>query len=306
MRVMMRLALLGVLAGGLPLVAQVPVEGPVETHATVSVESKQPLQLDPTMIKVEVNGHQTPLTDLARVRPASVQVAILIDDGLRTSFASQLNDMKEFITSLPPGVQVLVGYMRSGSVDTPNGFSTDHAAVAAALHVPSSSAGISGSPYFCLSDFAKKWPSPDPAARFVLMLTNGVDPYNGSTSVMNQDSPYVEAAQNDAARAGIAVYAIAYHDAGMGGGSASFSGQSYLQQVAEATGGRSLYNGNMNPVSLKPFLVEFGSALAESYTATFMAHANNEKANTLTRLKITTSQPKLKLHAPEVVRPGGQ
>src|SRR6185312_9918893 len=188
MRVIMQLTLVSVLAGAATLVAQIPVEGPVETHATISVEAKQPLQLDPTMIKVEVNGHQTPLTNLSRVRPSSAQVAILIDDGLRTSFANQLGDMKQFITSLPPGVQVLVGYMRNGSVDTSGGFSTDHAAVAGMLHVPLSSAGISGSPYFCLSDFAKKWPSSDPGVRFVLMLTNGVDPYNGSTSIANQDS----------------------------------------------------------------------------------------------------------------------
>jgi len=306
MRVMMTFALVGVLAGVVPLVAQIPVEGPVETHATISVEAKQPPQLDPAMIKVEVNGHQTPLTGLARVRPASAQVAILIDDGLRTSFSNQLGDLRQFITSLPPGVQVLVGYMRSGSVDAPDGFSTDHEAVAAQLHVPLASPGISGSPYFCLSDFSKKWPSRDPAARFVLMLTNGVDLYNGSTSVMNQDSPYVEAAQNDATRAGVVVYAIAYGDAGIRGGSAAFSGQNYLQQVAEATGGRSLYNGSLNPVTLRPYLAEFGSAIAESYTATFMASANHEKANTLTRLKITTSQPKLKLHAPEAVHPGEQ
>lgn len=304
MRVMMRLTIFGVLAGAVPLLAQIPVEGPVETRATISVEAKQPLQLDPTMIKVEVNGHQTPLTGLARVRPSSAQVAILIDDGLRSSFGSQLGDMRQFITSLPPGVQVLVGYMRNGSVDSPGGFSTDHEAVAAQLHVPMAIPGVSASPYFCLSDFAKKWPSRDLGPRFALMLTNGVDPYNGSTSIMNQDSPYVEAAQNDAARAGIAVYAIAYHDAGMRGGSAAFSGQNYLQQVAEATGGRSLYNGNMNPVSLRPYLAEFSSAIAESYTATFMTSANHEKANTLTRLKITTSQPKLKLHAPESVHPG--
>jgi len=304
MRVMMQLSVLGVLAGVVPLVAQIPVEGPVETRATISVEAKQPPQLDPAMIKVEVNGHQTPLTGLSRVRPASTQVAILIDDGLRSSFGNQLGDVRQFITSLPPGVQVLVGYMRYGSVDAPDGFSADHAAVAAELHVPMSVPGASASPYFCLSDFAKKWPSGAPGARFVLMLTNGVDPYNGSTSIMNQNSSYVEAAQNDAQRAGIAVYAIAYHDAGMRGASASFSGQGYLQQVAEATGGRSLYNGNMNPVSLTPFLREFRSAIAESYTATFMASANNEKPNTLTRLKITTSQPKLKIHAPEAVHPG--
>ena len=87
---------------------------------------------------------------------------------------------------------------------------------------------MSASPYFCLSEFAKNWPgtpvearrNPEaldamgPAAagtrkaRFVLMITNGVDPYNGSTSILNQDSPYVATAVRDAQRAGAAVYSI--------------------------------------------------------------------------------------------------
>ncbi|MDQ2923968.1 MAG: hypothetical protein M3R43_00140 [Acidobacteriota bacterium] len=302
-----RFTLLGVLAGSLPLIAQeLPIEGPVATSATVSVESKQPVQLNPAMIKVEVNGHETALTGLARIQPSTAQIAILIDDGLRSSFGIQIDDLKKFVNALPPGAQVVVGYMRNGKVEAPQGFSTDHSAVAASIRIPISVAGISASPYFCLSDFAKRWPSNARGPRFVLMLTNGVDPYNGSTSLLNQDSPYVQAAQEDAQRAGIAVYAIAYTEAGVRGGSASFSGQSYLNQVAEATGGRSFYNLVGNPVSLAPFLSEFRSAIAESYTATFMASANHENAKTLARLKITTSQPQLKLHAPEGVHPGEQ
>jgi hypothetical protein len=301
-----RIALMGALAGAPLLAQELPNEGPVETHATISVEAKQPVPLDPKLVKVEVNGHQTPLTGLTRVRPANAQVAILIDDGLRSSFGAQLDDLKKFIVGLPPGVQVFVGYMRNGQVASEGGFSTDHAAVASSVRVASSVPGISASPYFCLSDFAKRWPSNTPGRRFVLMLTNGVDPYNGSTSMLNQDSPYVQAAQQDAQLAGIAVYSIAYSDSGMRGGGASFSGQSYLNQVAEATGGRSFYQGMGNPVSLAPFLNQFRSAIAESYLATFMASASHEKANSLTRLKVTTSQPQVRVHAPEAVHPGEQ
>jgi hypothetical protein len=304
-RFISRFTLLGVLAGAVPLLAQeLAIEGPVETHATVSVEAKQPVPLNPSLLKVQVNGHETPLTGLTPISSSSAQIAILIDDGLRSSFGNQISDLQKFVNALPSGTQVLVGYMRNGMVESKAGFSADHAAVAADIRMPLSAPGVSASPYFCLSDFAKKWPSQTRGPRFVLMLTNGVDPYNGSTSILNQDSPYVQAAQADAQRAGIAVYAIAYSDAGFRGGRGSFSGQSYLQQVADATGGRSFYNGIGNPVSLAPFLGEFRKAIAESYTATFMASANHEKANTLARLKITTSQPQLKLHAPEAVHPG--
>ena len=298
-------AVAGLMAGALPVAAQeIPNEGPVETRTVLSVEAKQPVPLDPKQIKVEVNGRQTALTSLTRIQPATAQVAILIDDGLRSSFGIQIDDLKKFITSLPGGTQVFVGYMRNGGVTGAQGFSADHASVAKSVRIPLSAPGISASPYFCLSDFVKRWPSNSNGARFVLMLTNGVDPYNGSTSLMNQTSPYVEAAQRDAQRAGVSVSAIAYADAGVRGGSASFSGQSYLQQVADATGGRSYYNGTFNPVSLSPYLDEFRSAIAESYAATFMASALRGKGNTLTRLKISTSQKGLKVHAPEAVHPG--
>jgi hypothetical protein len=133
------------------------------------------------------------------------------------------------------------------------------------------------------------------------MLTNGVDPYNGSDRISNQDSPYVATAVTDAQRAGIPVYSIYYGDSGMRGGAASFSGQSYLQQVAEGTGGRSYYMGSGNPVSLVPFLDQFQNALSETYIATFDAPASKD----LVRLKLTTKLPGTKLRAPQLVRPGG-
>jgi hypothetical protein len=155
-----------------------------------------------------------------------------------------------------------------------------------------------------LSEFVKHWPSTQPGPRFVMMLTNGVDPYNGSTSILNQDSPYVQSAQETAERAGVAVYSIYFGEAGMRGDRGSLSGQSYLQQVADATGGRSFYEGFTNPVSILPFLDEFRHAIAESYTVRFQANASHDKHDTLTRIKLKTSQPGVKLHAPENVHPG--
>jgi hypothetical protein len=141
-------------------------------------------------------------------------------------------------------------------------------------------------------------------ARFILMLTNGVDPYNGSTSVMNQGSPYVDNAVADAQRAGVAVYAIYFGDAGMEGGSVNNSGQNYLSQLTAGTGGIDLWEGVGNPVSTAPFLSKFQSALAETYIATFNAPLGNNPAHDLVRVKFTAA--KTKLRAPEQVRPGNQ
>lgn len=283
---------------------ELPNEGPIPTTAIVGVQSKQPVQLDPALLKLQVNGHATQINSVNPVRPSSAQIAILIDEGLRGSFGVQLSDIQNFVRQLPSNTKVLVGYMANGRVQSTGHFSTEHESVASRIRIPLSQPGISASPYFCLSDFVQHWPSNEPGPRFVLMITNGVDPYNGSTSILNQDSPYVLKAQNDAQRAGVAVYSIYFGDAGIRGGRASFSGQSYLQQVGEATGGELLNSGPISPVSIAPFLSRFQRDLTESYVVGFNTTAANTKGDGLKPIKVRTTQSGVKLRAPEGVRPG--
>jgi hypothetical protein len=293
-------------------------EGPTSTQVLVALDSRAPVTPAPANLTVKVDNRATPLLNLAPVPPSGAQIAILIDDGLRRSISQQLNDLRTFVTSLPAPTEVFIGYMQNGRIVSASGadpgFTTDHAAAAAALRISVGLPGVSASPYFCLSDFVKNWPGASELqqsqqtrerghkARFVLMLTNGVDPYNGSTSIMNQDSPYVQAAQDDAQRAGVPVYSIYYPDSGgaFRRGRGTFSGQSYLFQIANATGGMSFYQGDIPPVSLAPYLQQFQAAVANTYVATFDAPASKNMA----RLKFSTNLPKVKVRAPDQVRSG--
>ncbi|SEG31658.1 hypothetical protein SAMN05421819_2473 [Bryocella elongata] len=297
------LGLLGIAAAS--VCAQgMPVEGPASTTAIVYAESKSNVPLDPQSLQVQVNGHNAQVTGVEPVTADRAQVAILIDGGLRSSFNLQIRDIQQFVNGLPPTTEVLIGYMENGRVVSPVGFTTDRERLMSSLHASIAIPGLSASPYFCLSDFVKNWPASNRSARFVLMITNGVDPYNGAPTLMNQDSPYVETAQNDAARAGVAVYSIYYPDAGFRGGRGSLSGQGYLSQVGDATGGMVFNNGSIPPVSISPYLDQFSRAMKESYLVTFMAATGNRKPNTMDRLKVKTSQQGVKVHAPESVHPG--
>lgn len=285
--------------------AQAQQEGPTPTQALVTVESKSPTAPTIADVTVKVNNRAAALTSLTPVRASEAQVAILIDDGLRISMGRELPALREFIKGLRPGTEVFVGYMQNGRVITGQNFTSDFDAAAGNLRIPVGSPGLSASPYFCLSSFVKSWPENSgstPKARFVLMITNGVDPYNGSTSITNQNSPYVDAAVKDAQRAGVAVYSMYYSDAGIRGGRASFSGQSYLAQIAEGTGGTAYYQGVGNPVSMEPYLKQFQTAISESYVASFMAPGGKG----LVQLKVSTKLPKTKLRAPAYVNPGRQ
>ncbi len=292
-----------------PLRAQ--QENQVPTQALVAIEAKTSVAPSPSNVSIKVDNRSTPLISINRVVPAGAEVALLIDDGLRVSVGRELGSLRTFVSSLQPGTSIFIGYMANGRVIPVQNFTNDHAAAAKALRLPEGSPGLSASPYLCLSDFVKKWPSAeaDPdvigesaprKARFVLMITDGVDPYNGSTSITNQDSPYVAAAVADAQRSGVPVYSIYFSDAGIRGGQASFSGQSYLSQIADATGGRAYYTGTGNPVSMAPFLDQFKKAVAETYIATFDAPGGKN----LVRLKLATNLPGTKLQTAAEVRPG--
>lgn len=291
-----------------PAIAQ--QEGPQPTQALVTVTSKVPAPLTPADLNIELNGKEASVTSVTPVAPQQTQVAILIDDGLRTSVARQLDDIRKFIQGLPAGTEVFVGYMSNGRVEPAQPFTSNLPAAASSLRIPFGSPGISASPYFCLSDFVKRWPTeearygtaggPVRKARFVLMLTNGVDPYNGSVSPLNQDSPYVQNAISDSQRTGASVSSIYYGEAGIGGGLANFSGQSYLSQVAEGTGGESYYQGRGNPVALAPYLARFASDISQTYVATFSA----APAKDLPSLKVRSRGKGVKIRAANAVRYG--
>lgn len=292
--------------------AQAQQEGPALTQTIIAIDSKAPVAPTTSNILVKVDNHVTPLTNIAPVLPAGSQVALLIDDGLRWSVARELDNLRSFVQSLPPGTEIFVGYLQNGRVVAAHDFTANLAAAAHSVHIPSGLFDSSASPYLCLSDFVKHWPSselnststetdaPSRKARFIMLISNGVDPYNGSTSIMNQNSPYVDTAVRDAQRAAVPIYSIYFSDAGMGGDRTSFSGQSYLAQLADGTGGRAYFEGTGNPVSLSPFLTQFQHAMAESYIATFVTPANKN----LVRLKVTTNLHGAKLKAQDQIQPG--
>jgi hypothetical protein len=277
-------------------------EGPQPVSIIVRAESKDAAStLQPSDLKVEFNGKPVAISSLQALGVGNkpgvhTEVALLIDDGLRGNFGNQLNDIEKFVqNSASPNTAVGVGYMRNGGVDFPEGFSTEPEKEIKAIRLPLSMAGVDGSPYFCLQDLLKKWPAHPGVARVVLMITSGIDRYNGSVNPMNQDSPYVAQAVTDAQRAGVPVYSIYYGRREVNGQFSSFSGQSYLSQVAEGTGGDTLNGGTINPVSLEPYFRRFGDELRESYLVTFQTGATK-----LERLKVSANTKGIKIHAPQL------
>lgn len=252
-------------------------------------------------LEVRLKGHPAKIFDWVPLQGpnAGMQLVILIDDSVRSYFALQIPSLKKFIMALPSSTEVAVGYMDNGQVQMAQKLTADHALAAKSLRLPNEIPGISGSPYFVLSDLAKHWPSKAKTPRrVVFMVTNGEDPYYASRDLQD---PYVAAAIADSQKAGLLVYSIYFRDQGYGGSNSfgTLLGQSYLLEVADATGGE-LYTEEMSsPVSFDPFLKQFKMSLDHQYLLAVDANGSG-----LQRVQVKSKAPGIKLAAPSEVNVG--
>jgi hypothetical protein len=210
-----------------------------------------------------------------------------------------LGDIQGFVKSLPPTTAVGIAYMANGRAVFSGPLTTDKAKALQALRLPAGSPGSSASPYFCLSDLAKHWPSTDrDNRREVVMITDGVDPYNLR---FDPENPYLQTAINDSIRAGLIVDSIYWHDQGRydQGLYQNNAGQSLLNLVSQATGGKSYWQGLGNPVSFSPFFEDLGRRLQNQYELGFDVPAKSKAQ--IVSLKVKLTMPDTKIDAPERV-----
>jgi hypothetical protein len=300
------------LVSALPVLAGVPsltafaqtTDGvPVKTIITVLPKSaeQQPPSIQPQDVKIQVNGKSAEAESVTPLRGdrAGLELVVLIDSGARNSLGRQLEEIATFIKSLPPTTQVGIAYMTNGRADFQQPFTADKELALRALHLPGGIPGGSASPYFCLSDLAKNWPSKNTEnRREVVAITDGIDPYQVR---YDPEDPYVQSAIKDSIRAGVIVDALYWHDSGIASrvGFVAFGGQSLLSQVTAATGGTLYSLGTSNPVSFNPYFQDLSNRLENQYELGFMISGKNKPE--VANLKVKLQVPGAKLTAPNQV-----
>ncbi len=297
------------MAAALAMMAAVPAfmhaeDQPGQGQAVVTIlpnnngQAAAPTQ---QQVTVKVDGKTTSVTGWHPLRGdnAPVEMVILIDGAARTSLGSQMRDIRQFVQSLPANTSASIAYMMNGRAALTGPLSTDHAAALRGLHIPGGTPGVSASPYFCLSDLAKHWPSNNPRARRqVVMVTDGVDYYNLR---YDPQDPYLQAAIEDSVRAKLTVYSIYWRNTGrldnrMG---IADAGQNLLTQLADATGGENYWQGYGNPVSLQPYFDDIQRRLNNQYEVSFMAPFKDKPQ--VESFKFKLDAPGTKVDAPQQV-----
>ena len=274
------------------------IAGQAQVIVTVNAnQSKSPAPLQQGDITVKVKGRPAAVESVAAINDATepTQLVFMFDESARSYLGLQFPDLRKFIMALPASTSVAVAYMSNGRAVMAQKLTADHKLAADSLRLTNGIPGITGSPYFCLSDLAKNWPSQEKARRVVFMVTNGEDPYYRSRDMQD---PYLAAAIQDSQKARLLVYSIYFRNT-FGGGSTSFStlmGQSYLQRLANETGGQFYSMAMSSPVSFEPFLKQFKQSLGRQYVLTFAVGNTGWQ-----RVQVQSKARGLKLTAPQAI-----
>jgi hypothetical protein len=272
---------------------------------TVLPGSEVPGGISEDALHLKVDGKDSTITGWSPLRgpQSTVEMVVLIDDGARQSLGLQLPDIAKFMQALPPNAKVAVAYMQNGQAVFAGPVSggpltADRAAAIRELHLPLGGGGTSASPYFCLSDLAKHWPSTDAhARREVIAVTDGVDDYNRR---YDPEDPYVQAAIEDSVRAHLIIYSIYWRNSGFADRTnyAAFSGQGLMAELTDATGGKSYWEGNGNPVTFQPYLADISQRLDNQYELDFMTPEGGKPQMASLKLKVAAQ---VKIDAPQQV-----
>jgi hypothetical protein len=261
----------------------------------------QDASLSASQLEVKLDGKQATVTSLTPLTSANspLELILLIDGSVRSSLYGQAGDIIGFANEMPSNTQMAIAYMANGHAALQGPLSSDPAKVESGLYMTAGGPGSNASPYFCLSDLAKHWPSNNTGARrVVVMITNGFDEYNPH---YDPDDVYVRSAIDDSQRVGIVVFTMYWRDQGRGGSSEveSDTGQNLLLQVSQTTGGNSYWQGNSNPVSLKPYFDDLRRRLRSEYELDLSATFKGKPFLALLKLKAST--PNAKVTAPQSV-----
>ncbi len=307
MRYKIRIGSGALLIGALALVlaltgANAAAAGPENVTLTVTAVGKKDMAA-PAVTREDVqfflNKERTQIANWRRGE--KLFLAVLIDDSLDSTVASQWNDLKEFFNAQPPSTYISVSYGRNGEAVVAQDFTNDHALAAKALRLPMGSGAFS-SPYFALQDLMKRWPSTG-ERRSILLVSSGIDYFHGNFPT----SPDLDTTIEHAQKQNINVWSIYFPDAGHRARSFFLltKAQSDLSRLAEETGAESYYLGITAPVAFKPYLDELATHLANQYLLTF--NGSGGAKGRFERVRITTELPNVEFfHASQVFLPAGQ
>lgn len=195
---------------------------------------------------------------------APVNLAILIQDDLVSHVSNELNITRGFIQSLPEGSQVMVGYIRSGSLQVRQPFTSDLGTAARSLRILVSSISASPyNPYVEVLEALRKFDSKGKNPNVLLLISDGLDASRGFDAASVLNSIDLERATAEAKRRDVAVFSFYAPSVGLTRQNllAASWGQSSLNRISHETGGKAFFQGTTDFVTFNSYFERLTRAL---------------------------------------------
>jgi VWFA-related protein len=238
----------------------------------IRVKGKPESEFNLIDLTVTEDGDAQTVLSIRAYGASPLTLAVLIQDDLVSSISNEIRPMAEFIKGLPKGSRVLIGYLRSGSLQVRQKFTTDLDKAAKALRPPVGFASAAPfNPYVEVIEAIKRFEAQPTGRRAILLVSDGLDISRGVDSSSATQSLDLQRAINEAQRKSIAVYAFYAPTVGAQNSILTSAAQGALNRLADETGGRAYFQGTGAPVSFDPFIRELGVSLEKQIALTYLS-----------------------------------
>jgi hypothetical protein len=247
---------------------------PVTIPLTIRIKEEAEFELQNIDLTVNEDGEPQTIISLRGTGTTSpITLALLIQEDLVPSVSNEIKDLKEFIRKLPKGSRVMIGYLRTGSLQVKQKFTNDLERAANALRPPVGFASAGPyNPYVEVVEALKKFESQPLGRRAILLVSDGLDISRGVDSSSPTQSVDLQRAVNESQRRGVAIYGFYAPTLVAASNPALVSNaQSSLLRLSNETGGIAFFQGLGAPVSFQPFIRELDVSLQKQAALTFLS-----------------------------------
>ena len=272
---------------------------PVTIPLTIRVpEDREAVELQNIDLSVTEDGDPQTILSIRSLGSSSpITLAVLIQDDLVPSVSNEIKGLAEFIRGLPKGSRVMIGYLRTGSLQVRQKFTPDLEKAAKSLRAPSGFANAGPyNPYVEVVEALKKFDSQPLGRRAILLVSDGLDISRGVDSSAPTQSIDLQRAVNESQRRGVAIYGF-YAPTFAAAGNTLLAGnaQSSLLRLSNETGGMAFFQGLGAPVSFDPFLRELDVSLQKQAALTFLSTHVNKGFH---RIEVKSATPGVRVAYP--------
>jgi hypothetical protein len=263
----------------------------------VTIRVKEETELQNIDLSISEDGEVQTILSLRGFGSSPITLALLIQEDLVPSVGNEIKALADFIKNMPKGSRVMIGYLRTGSLQVKQKFTTDLEKAANALRPPVGFASASPyNPYVEVIEALKKFESQPLGRRAILLVSDGLDISRGVESSSPTQSVDLQRAVNESQRRGVAIYGFYAPTLVAAANPALVSNaQSSLLRLSNETGGMAFFQGTGAPVSFEPFIRELDISLQKQAALTFLSTHLNKGFH---RIEVRSTTPGVRVAFP--------